>query len=473
MEILQINKLCRSALLALTLMCLAPMSVQQAAAQDLGVNDVSILFPIPQSPDDMDGLIRIQDLNDLNGDPVFPKSDFDQILELTGGDVSRVRSRKISYSKSQSEFANWVIAGIRFDPSAPGSSADMIETFGSLPQIRLIIQPVAVVGTRVSVQDVAIHVIYDYVSDRPDASPGHVRKAVPDSDAVEAMLEDLRALKQFSADAGVDTDQELGVHPGLEAGVDGLKDEIAGFLSEHLDAALFNSGAVMGLHRGGPEPWLFVAMFREPDVTGEFQALPSPGLGSLANPVPLTSHMLSFVDFPNVLPATSTTNLNDLTTSLLLPPEQRRGVSTEVLFGVMNLEAEAAIGVDEKGDTVFHEEIINADIADIVANPEISHFFNTDCMSCHSETTRRVALDIDEGDFAYELPEGVAGLAEDVIPDTRWNVRNFGWFRSDNTVTLRTANETAEVVAFINRGLVPVEEEGDDEGGTEGSGDDD
>ncbi|MEM7361247.1 MAG: hypothetical protein AAF431_19340 [Pseudomonadota bacterium] len=469
MEILLAEKLFRRGLLTVVLALMTPLGVHQAVAQDLGVNDVSILFPIPETASDIDGLIRIQDLEDRDGNAVFSKADFDQILELSGSDASRVLSRKISFSKSQSEFANWVIAGIRFDPSAPGSSAEMIDTFGSLPQIRLIIQPVSTLGTRARVQDVAIHVIYDYASERPVIGPGHVRKAVPDSAAVEAILEDLRSLKQFSEDAGVDTDQELNVHPGLAAGVDGLTGEIEDFLSEHLSASLFNSGAVMGLDGGGPEPWLFVAMFREPDITGEFQALPSPGLGSIANPVPLTSHMLSFLDFPNVQPATSTTNSNDLTTSLLLPPEQRRGVSTEALFGTMFLEGPAAIGVDEKGDVVFDPVITNADIVDIIANPEISHFFNTDCMSCHSETTRREQLEIDEGDFAYELPEGVSGLADEVVPESEWNVRNFGWFRADNTITLRTANETAEVVAFINRGLVP--EAHDDESDQEGEGD--
>ena len=92
------------------------------------------------------------------------------------------------------------------------------------------------------------------------------------------------------------------------------------------------------------------------------------------------------------------------------------------------------------------------EIVDIIANPKQSHFFNTDCVSCHTDT--RQAMDRIK-DFS------VPGVAPQVLPHENWNVRNFGWFPSffkpgvvDATVTRRAATETAYVIAFINRELL-------------------
>ena len=37
------------------------------------------------------------------------------------------------------------------------------------------------------------------------------------------------------------------------------------------------------------------------------------------------------------------------------------------------------------------------------------------------------------------------------MPQNDWNVRNFGWFGQDATITLRAANEIADSVAAIRR----------------------
>lgn len=69
------------------------------------------------------------------------------------------------------------------------------------------------------------------------------------------------------------------------------------------------------------------------------------------------------------------------------------------------------------------------------ADPTRSHFFNTDCVSCHTETCR-----------AIDLPhvKSVAGVDNAVLPKDVWNVRNFGWFPS-----FPAARETAAVLQFI------------------------
>jgi len=85
------------------------------------------------------------------------------------------------------------------------------------------------------------------------------------------------------------------------------------------------------------------------------------------------------------------------------------------------------------------------DVLDVIADPAKSHFFNTDCVSCHTETRR-----------AMELlnVEDIPGIYSNALPNDSWNVRNFGWSPAKGpvqaTVTRRTAAETAAVVTFIN-----------------------
>ncbi|MCY1308179.1 hypothetical protein D9M70_581680 [compost metagenome] len=86
-----------------------------------------------------------------------------------------------------------------------------------------------------------------------------------------------------------------------------------------------------------------------------------------------------------------------------------------------------------------------AEVTEIIADPAKSHFFNTDCVSCHTET--RLLL----GKVSSAV---IAGVDASVLPETQWNVRNFGWGaefdRMKPTVTRRTATETEEVVKAAN-----------------------
>ena len=104
----------------------------------------------------------------------------------------------------------------------------------------------------------------------------------------------------------------------------------------------------------------------------------------------------------------------------------------------------------------------------MVADPARAHFFNTDCLSCHTETRREIDAAADPGKTsdAIAAAEGIDPAAmprgpEDSNPDfDKWNVRAFGWFpgfnppgaRAHATVVRRTARETAEVVACLNSG---------------------
>ena len=90
-------------------------------------------------------------------------------------------------------------------------------------------------------------------------------------------------------------------------------------------------------------------------------------------------------------------------------------------------------------------------ILDLIADPARSHFFNTDCVSCHTETRLRM-------DKLHVV--SIAGIDQSVLPNGPWDVRNFGWAPPGKaapagTVAERTATETAAVVKFINAGLLP------------------
>ena len=85
-------------------------------------------------------------------------------------------------------------------------------------------------------------------------------------------------------------------------------------------------------------------------------------------------------------------------------------------------------------------------ILDLIADPDRSHFFKTDCVSCHTDTRRGMEmLNI----------RSVAGIEPAVLPNGPWNVRNFGWSPPiegppQGTVTRRAATETAAGLKFIN-----------------------
>ena len=86
------------------------------------------------------------------------------------------------------------------------------------------------------------------------------------------------------------------------------------------------------------------------------------------------------------------------------------------------------------------------ELTGIIADPTKSHFFNTDCVSCHTETRL----------LRTKIPGTViSGVDASVLPKSRWNVRNFGWGAEGGsfkpTITRRTATETDEVVKAVNQ----------------------
>ena len=439
---------------------LATASISLAATPvKLDVNDVTWLWPAPESVHDLDQTIAIDTMSTADGNAVWTDEQFADVLRAADSDAAKVGENRIKLPESVREKKVWRIAAFRVDPAAPGGHELIRQQFGEKPQIRLILQPVTAKDDDVTVHDIAVHLVFDFVRREAD-------KELPDKDYFKQIVEDLDEIKGRVEEAGARTTGEpLGVHPGLKARLPGLRDELAEFLSKHLRPERLSAMAVMGLD--GPEPWIFLALSNRRTPDGRFHPVPF-----------LPAQMLSMRNGPGEVSPfpPMVNNRNSIPQTFQMPPneQERRGVTTAVMFkSDFDLDAPAVIGRNAEGEAVTDEKVRNRDIPDLIADPIRSHFFNTDCISCHTETRRRLKFKISPGDFAFRVSGVPPQINEDVLPTHDWNVRNLGWFPPSQfigggpvvpTVTQRTANETAEVVQFIETNYRDVEsaEEGSD-----------
>jgi len=436
-----------------------PSTGPAPAIPPLSANDVSLLFPAPTSAGDFAKLIAVGNLSTPNPqdpskqDPVWPDAAFQQFLSIAASPAAQVAGTQAQIglpAEAQSKAA-WFIAGIRIDAGAPGLSNDIRAQFGQLPQIRLIVQPVIHNADGTSkVLDIAGHLIFNFTLAKPSdpAAADCLPRLQPDLDAFGSIVADLAAMRTKLSNGQLGTNKvttsgvPLGVHPGLTdlTTVNNLSLEIKSFLQKHISGSRLAAMAIAGLPSGTPAPWIFVSMVGVPP--GVVPALPNGGF------VPVHSPTLDGQQFaqmlepagtaPRVVPAPNTNNLNPITcknaavSPASLPIARRSGVSTTQLFLTPSPPAERA-----------------KEILDVIADPTKSHFFNTDCVSCHTETRR--AMDLLK---VTDIP----GVNQTALPNGQWNIRNFGWSPSTKgvqaTVTRRTAAETAAVVTFINSELL-------------------
>jgi hypothetical protein len=246
-----------------------------------------------------------------------------------------------------------------------------------------------------------------------------------------AGLRDSLATGAFGA--RVDTaDKALGVHPAFADPATGkaFTAAIKTLLGNRLNPSRLGTSAVMGLVNGGPQPWIFVPMAKSPGIG--FNAIPSPTLDGKQR-----AEALVLSGGPLVQPAPETNNLNPITCRSAfafppglppLPATDRKGVATADFLN------SPGVSVDKANE-----------IVDIIADTRKSHFFNTDCVSCHTDTRRAL-------DHVKSVTSGKLDPA--VLPGGDWNVRNFGWFGGNPTATRRVAAETADSVQFINANLL-------------------
>ncbi len=402
----------------------------------LDVNDISYLWPTPATQDDVARLMSASDKTAAGTSTVWPTDVFNAVLEKAGTIAvtnSAGRQNSIDFRPFDADFKKpetWKVAGIRVDPSAPGCDPKVTSIFGSVPQIRLIMQPVTVdAAGKVRVHDFTAHLVYSFVSGTAEPGvPNGPPRIVPDKVKFREIVNDLKDLKAAAEAASTPTVGPLSIHPGLKANIPGFSDQVKSVIQKHLSRSNMSGVAFMGIQAA--EPWIFFSMTSRSDGIALFA---DPAFGGK------TAQMLNFSGGTSVMPQPTTKNI-----------DPTKGVSTALLFDgdvAGRLTQPVFAGVDRP---------VHNDIPDIIANPRISHFFNTDCVSCHSESSRRKVLNIAAPDatFKFQAPPGVSGVDPALLPQSQWNVRNFGWFPRGGTVmatiSQRTANEAAETVDFVN-----------------------
>jgi len=435
----------------------APGKNLPQSIQPFSPNDVSLLFPAPTKAEDFATLIAVRDLATTDSqDPakhelVWPIPVFQRFLEIADGPAGQVSAQaRIMLPAEVRTLDAWFVAGVRIDAGAPGLSDDIRTQFGQLPEIRLIVQPVTrnPDGTP-KVHDIAGHLIFDFtLPPSPPPQAGCLPRRLADVEAFNLILRDADALRtklssgQLGKNKVTTSNSPLGIHPGLAdpTTAKNFRDEIKRFLEKHLSAQRLDGMAVTGLPEAAPAPWIFLSMAEVPP--GFDPSLPNGGFTAIHSPT-LDGQQFSQMlgpggSVPRVLPAPHTNNLNPITCAsaaspLSVPVANRRGVSTSDLFASPPPAADKT-----------------KEITDLIADPSRSHFFNTDCVSCHTETRR--AMDLLK---VKEIP----GIDSGALPNGAWNVRNFGWSpagaRPQATVTRRAAAETAAVVEYINTKVIP------------------
>ncbi len=421
----------------------------------LSANDVSWLFPTPTKAADFANLIAVADVTTPNPqdptkrDPIWPDAVFQQFLAIANGPQAQVSGgtkAQISLPTEARSVDAWFIAGIRIDAGAPGLSSDIHAQYGQLPEIRLIIQPIIKnPDGSPKVLDIAGHLIFDFITATPDppAQADCFPRFVADMNAFTPIVTDAAALRtklsngQLGPHAISTVGVPLGVHPGLAdpANANAVRNEMLAFLERHISAQRLGSMAIAGLPAGAPAPWIFLSLLG--DHAGHFGPAHGPTLdgnlqfAQMLNPVGAT---------PRVVPEPHTNNLNPITcknaavSATSLPIAQRNGVATSAAFATPPPSPDQA-----------------KQILDTIADPTKSFFFNTDCISCHTETRRTMEL---------LNVSAIPGINPAALPNGSWDVRNFGWGEAGKsgmqaTVTRRTANETSAVVTFINSQLLP------------------
>jgi hypothetical protein len=452
---------------------------QTAAVKPLSANDVSWLFPKPTSLDD---LISMADLK-AHGRPVWSDAAFRQLLGIASGPAGLVAgtNRRIELPPNVRAKGAWYIASVRFDPSAPGFSREIREQFGQELQIRLVVQPVTHEGDgTVKVHDIAAHLVFEFNNGmhKPPAQAGCMPRPQPDVDLTNEVVRDLVELRSKLGENATDG-KPLGVHPGLNnpATASTVRQAMKRLLERHLsDEHLgFMTIAAIQCDQPGQEDvtkrWIFMGtanLMVHPEVPNPhshrsgFVALPAAALDGqqyaqmfsensvLQNRVVPTPYANNGFDGSTIPFAITCQNASNRVAG---PPIDRRiGSATSDILNKRGLIPLPAPGEDDsQNETV--KRILNT-----VADPDRSHVFNTDCVSCHTETVV----------FQDRFSDPIPGIDPSALPgDNRYNMRAFGWapqrIEDDGkitefvrpTVTRRTAHETAKVVDFINRTLFP------------------
>lgn len=391
-----------------------------SASAGFDVNDVSYLFPRKNG-------VPFPEIKVSEGE-ILKESTFKTITEFglskavdpaTGKKVEH----KISLDAAESDRSNWRVSAFRYDPCFPavkfakklrGDQAKEDEKAAKDPiykalsanipdcivQFRLIVQPFVNGADR----DVTMHLVYSFPPGTPTLNS--------QDDMLKGLVELRDEARKIAPTAGV----ALGIHPALAStSPDAVKfsEKVSAFVLKHARSTERLRGvAMMGLENP-PEPWVFFAGKVLNDV---WTADPMPSFAGVQN------FSIKFdARIPGVIPNGTDLNVTKLSTA---PAFNKATVTEDQKQGLHKIE-----------------------------HPDDIHFFNMDCVSCHTSTTRITILNVvpkerflpHSGVTAFPQRDTIQALQKG-----NWSLRNFGYFNGKPSVSMRTITETAEVVTFTN-----------------------
>ncbi len=364
----------------------------------LSASDVSLLLPLPDLEKKRpDFRIPFEEVGPQG--VVFSKDNFKK-LPL----VSSV------FPDLDEAYKNSFITGVRID------------TPNNL--VRLIGQTLHVVGGETRSFDFGLHLIY--------LAP-----------TTESMVAELQAIKKEALALGVSTDGvALGVHPLFrgeywkDAQKRGLAEKVRGFVLRLAGQKSQVAASIMVTHEDSePIRWEWARVAFDPASKNVLVA-GDPG-------------------FDAANKATFITNVEGVhaTHVFEVPSGERDGKIIGRSKEVPELEKLLLPKIPSP-----QEEPLAYDAAYRIENPKLLAIPQADCVSCHVSTSYRLSAEAVWGvpsglKSAYQAPAGISTEIEVSIRSfmeaNLYAVLNFGYLGTDPSISQRTANETAEVLAVI------------------------
>ncbi len=207
----------------------------------IGLNDVSVLFPLPP-PNDVDALLSFSSA--ASRGPLLSNEQFDAIRPLAAATAA----------DPAAAFARWRIVAARIDPCFPDARALSTHAAACKRQIRLAAQPIAVTTAGVTALDHAIHLLYE----------------IPEAEFTTLATEwvSLQTERTRSHDV------PLGVHPTLIE--EGLRGKTATRLEQLIvDHAGKDNLVKVTFTVGGGTTWTFGSVARTSSGAFEVERIPS------------------------------------------------------------------------------------------------------------------------------------------------------------------------------------------------------
>jgi hypothetical protein len=360
----------------------------------LGPNDVSALFLGTAK-----GGAELTDFLPLSADgangQLFPKAHFDALLPAMG--------TQFLAPEEHDDYASWAIVGMRIDPCAKDRAADA----ACRREVRLIAQPKTKPRSLNAgpFEDDTLHLAYHL-------DEGQFARA----------LEGLVRIYETTGGSAF-LGRPLGVHPLIER--DGNGGAYATALKSWILA-----------HAGNARLRRVTANFSSANLTWFLRSFTVQNDALTAAPVPCS---------PNPSQAWSFSGASGSSNGPTLP--------------VPNCKTETNLMVRTQTQSQF-QALTPAERASVTTEalqllrPDLRMPGDTDCVSCH-ETSQGLAtwhgaafLTANDGNPARYTARPIP-VAPAAVPTTTTNMRAFGYFQNQATVSLRTAIETAEVLRFL------------------------